>query len=97
MMRALMRISGKAQIPETTGDIMMMCIENRMPFMGLFRTHPPIENRIKALSEMTNTPIPDPMSLPPIGIASKNGIVTSTMKKRRNPWLTRRRRKLPPL
>lgn len=58
MMRALLRISGKDAIPKVAGDIAMMCIENRQPFMGLFATHPPIDKRIQALSEYTDTPIP---------------------------------------
>lgn len=59
MMRALMRIAGKDQIPKIPADISMMCFENRVPFMGLFKTHPPIETRIHMLSQTTGTPIPD--------------------------------------
>ncbi len=59
MMRALLRISGKDAIPKVAGDVAMMCIENSTPFMGLFTTHPPIESRIKALSEYTGTPVPE--------------------------------------
>lgn len=59
MMRALARIAGMDAIPKMPGDIQMMCIENRVPFMGLFATHPPIEKRIRILSETTHTPIPD--------------------------------------
>lgn len=59
MMRALMRISGHANIPQTPADIDMMCIENAQPFLGMFATHPPIEKRIAMLSEMTGTPVPD--------------------------------------
>ncbi len=59
MMRALMRISGMDNIPKIPGDITMMCIENRVPFMGIFATHPPIEKRIRALAQTTNSPIPD--------------------------------------
>jgi heat shock protein HtpX len=58
MMRALMRISGRANIPQTPADIDMMCIENAQPFFGMFATHPPIEKRIAMLSEMTGTPVP---------------------------------------
>ena len=87
MMRALMRISGKDRIPETTDDIMMMCVENRKAFMGLFATHPPIAQRIRALSKMTNTPVPDSTSLPPVQKAERFG-----KDKKQNPWLTRGRR-----
>ncbi|MCC7305829.1 MAG: M48 family metallopeptidase [Alphaproteobacteria bacterium] len=59
MMRALMRISGKSNIPETPADVDMMCIENAQPFMGLFATHPPIEARIKTIAEMTGSPVPE--------------------------------------
>jgi len=59
MMRALMRIAGKDQIPKMPADINMMCIENRVPFMGLFKTHPPIEKRVQALSDTTGFAGPD--------------------------------------
>jgi len=88
MMRALMRISGRDHIPETTDDIMMMCVENRRPFLGLFATHPPIEQRIKALSAITNTPVPSPASLPPVRVEKRFGIRAG------NPWITRGRRGL---
>ncbi len=59
MMGALMRISGMDKVPAMPGDVQMMCIENSAPFMGLFSTHPPIDKRIQAISETTNTPVPD--------------------------------------
>lgn len=65
MMRALMRIAGKDQIPKMPGDVAMMCIENRVPFMGLFATHPPIAKRIQALSTTTGFSIPDLPQLKP--------------------------------
>lgn len=85
MMRALQRIAGRDVIPETTGDIAMMCIENHKPFMGLFATHPPIEKRIRALSETTNTPIPQ-ISIPPAPKSERFQQETS-----RNPWLSSNR------
>ncbi len=87
MMRALLRISGKDRIPETTDDIAMMCIENHVPFMGLFATHPPIEKRIKTISAITATPVPNPLSLAPI---AKNQ--SFSKHKKQNPWLIRQRR-----
>lgn len=84
MMSALMRIAGRDRIPETTDDIAMMCIENAKPFMGLFSTHPPIENRIRALSETTNTPVPQ-LSIPPAPKQQRFG------KAKENPWLVRHR------
>ncbi len=82
MMRALMRISGRDNIPEATADIAFMCIENSTPFMGLFSTHPPINKRLQAISVSTQTEIPQ--SLSPVS--------QSTLpKERHNPWLPRSR------
>lgn len=89
MMRALMRIAGRDRIPETTDDIAMMCIENHVPFLGLFATHPPIEDRIRAISETTGSPMPD---LPHSGPAIKEETFGGN-KDRQNPWLVRGRRK----
>ncbi|MGZ9108279.1 MAG: M48 family metallopeptidase [Micavibrio sp.] len=58
MMRALLRISGRDRIPQATDDIALMCIENSVPFMGLFATHPPIDRRVRMISETTGTPVP---------------------------------------
>ncbi len=49
MIRALRRISGKAEMPSVPDDIRQMMIENATGFFGMFATHPPIESRIKAL------------------------------------------------
>jgi hypothetical protein len=87
MMRALMRISGRAQIPETTDDIAMMCIENQRPFLGLFATHPPIERRIATLSAITGVPVPH---LAHAGPASKQTRFGGSAA-RYNPWLVRKR------
>ncbi|MCD8497580.1 MAG: M48 family metallopeptidase [Alphaproteobacteria bacterium] len=86
MMRALLRIAGKDKIPAAPADIGLMCIENRTPFLGLFATHPPIESRIKALSNLTGAPVPDTNSLPPVP-ADERGIPSSTP----NPWLMAKR------
>ncbi|HEY0901193.1 MAG TPA: M48 family metallopeptidase [Micavibrio sp.] len=85
MMRALMRIAQRDRIPDLTGDIAMMCIENSHAFLGVFATHPPIEARIRAISATTGTPVPalqshrapDPERF---GIAQPG-----------NPWITRQR------
>lgn len=87
MMRALMRISGRDKIPETTDDIAMMCIENAKPFLGMFATHPPIEKRIRAISEVTGEIIPDSTSLPPVNKEEQFGNSNQSD----NPWLTRMR------
>jgi len=59
MMRALLRISSYDRIPKTTDDIALMCIENSKSFLGVFATHPPITARLDAISEVTNTPVPN--------------------------------------
>lgn len=74
MMKALMRISGRDQIKFATADIALMCIENRRRFIGIFATHPPIERRVEALSEVTGAPIPL-IETP------------DTPEKSKNPWL----------
>lgn len=83
MMAALMRIADRAQIPETTDDIMMMCVENKSRFMGLFATHPPIDKRIRAISKVTNTPVPE---LEHTGPVQKNQRFVPE-RKGKNPWL----------
>lgn len=94
MMRALMRIAGRDQIPKLPGDINMMCIENRVPFMGLFATHPPIERRIKALSETTGFSIPDLLQLKPFHAprAARKDTLSPPVHPREN-WTTRQRLK----
>lgn len=91
MMRALMRIAGKDQIPKLPGDIAMMCVENRALFMGLFSTHPPIAKRIVALSETTATPVPDLPQLRPFHAprAPKDAVLEPA--KPRDNWITRER------
>lgn len=86
MMRALMRIAGRDRLPEATEDVAMMCIENAHAFMGLFATHPPIGARIKTISEMTRTPIPQ---LPHTGPAPAGAQFGD--RSRKNPWLIARR------
>lgn len=88
MMRALLRLSGKDQIPEATDDIALMCIENSRKFFGLFTTHPPMDERIKAISETTQTPVP---SIKP-GYRADNKARFKNPEDRKNPWLTAQRR-----
>jgi heat shock protein HtpX len=92
MMRALMRIAGKDQIPKIPADITMMCIENHVPFLGLFATHPPIAQRITALSSTTNTPIPDLPQLTPFSApAAPKSEQFSPWDHSRTNWTTRER------
>ena len=86
MMRALLRISGMDKMRTTSADIQMMCIENSVPFLGLFSTHPPIQRRVEAISKTTGTPVPQ---------LSYNKPETSDIpflrNDRNNPWLSRER------
>lgn len=59
MIRALQRISGRDRIPAVPDDIAQMCIENSHRFMGLFTTHPPIADRIRAIAENTGALVPE--------------------------------------
>ena len=91
MMRALMRIAGKDQIPKIPGDIAMMCVENRVPFMGLFATHPPIEKRIQSLSEHSGKPIPNLPQLSPFHAPRAEREETIAFVAPRENWTTRQR------
>lgn len=96
MMRALMRISGMERIPKLPNDVGLMCIDNTVPFLGMFATHPPIQKRIEVLSQTTNTPIPDMPLKKRIPRAEafgspvegrENWTTRERFKSRRNPWI----------
>lgn len=97
MMRALLRISGAADLPKAPDDIKAMCFENAHAFMGLFATHPPIAQRIKAISDYSAAPIPnlqpkisagEPFDRPAEPGSRDNWITRQRFKERRdkNPW-----------
>ncbi len=58
MMRALLRISGAADIPKAPADIKAMCFENRQAFLGMFATHPPIQSRVQMIADYSGLPVP---------------------------------------
>jgi heat shock protein HtpX len=58
MMRALLRIAGRDRVENMPEGVQQMCIENSRNFMGLFATHPPVADRVKTISGMTNTAVP---------------------------------------
>lgn len=82
MMRALMRIAGQDRVAGMPGDVTLMCIENAQPFMGLFATHPPISDRIAALSAATQTPIPDHLD----PVHAETAPAPDELPPRRSPW-----------
>ncbi len=52
MIRALQKISGRADLENMPAEIKEMAFENpRVGFAGVFATHPPIEKRIEALQK----------------------------------------------
>lgn len=87
MMRALLRISGAADLPKAPDDIKAMCFENAQAFMGLFATHPPIAERIKAISDYSAAPIPD---LRP-KISAQEAFDRPAEPGQRDNWITRQR------
>lgn len=67
LMSALRKISGNATLDTALAAVRAMCIENGATWFGLFSTHPPIEDRITALSRLASRsfrddePEPDPV------------------------------------
>ncbi len=90
MMHALMRIAGRDKIPNASNDIAMMCIENHSAFLGVFATHPPIDKRIKAIAQVTNSAILDEMSLPPV--QKEESFAPEHKPNPKNPWLNLKNR-----
>jgi len=58
MMRALLKISGKDRVAGMPDEVQQMCIENSAPFMGIFATHPSIDDRVRAIAAMTGAEVP---------------------------------------
>ncbi len=58
MIRALQRLQGHDRIPGIPEDVALMCTANSSRFMGLFATHPPLEDRIRAIAALTGARIP---------------------------------------
>lgn len=63
MIGALMKISGRSDVPALPSSLMEMCVDNpRQGFQSLFATHPPIEARIDALVRHAGGVYPAPSS-----------------------------------
>jgi heat shock protein HtpX len=66
MITALRKIEGRGELPDAPSAIMEMCVDNpRSGFVDLFATHPPVDERIKALVEFAGGHDPGPIALPP--------------------------------
>lgn len=66
MISALLKISGKAEIPGAPSGLMEMCIENeRSGFVDMFATHPAIEDRVEALVKFAGGHMPEPAPAAP--------------------------------
>ncbi len=89
MMRALLRISGMADVPKMPDDVRAMCFENRHAFLGLFATHPPIESRVKAISDYSGLPVPS--VLPKQRADSTDVFARPREPGHRDNWITRQR------
>jgi heat shock protein HtpX len=64
MISALLKISGRADLPDVPSSVMEMCVENpRTGFTALLSTHPAIEDRVKALEKHAGGRRPPPESL----------------------------------
>jgi heat shock protein HtpX len=60
MISALLKISGRGELPNVPSGIMEMCVDNpRAGFADLFATHPPIEARVQALMTSAGGRLPD--------------------------------------
>jgi heat shock protein HtpX len=89
MVGALQRIAGHDRIPQVTGDVALMCTQNSQKFLGLFSTHPPIGDRINAISELTQTPVPEiapPIAAEPPQLPEDAQESLPNNPWRRNPW-----------
>ncbi|HRJ69264.1 MAG TPA: M48 family metallopeptidase [Beijerinckiaceae bacterium] len=65
LISALLKISGRAEIPGAPSGLMEMCIENeRSGFVDVFATHPPIEDRVEALVKFAGGHMPAPEAGP---------------------------------
>ncbi|MCA0424610.1 MAG: M48 family metallopeptidase [Proteobacteria bacterium] len=84
MISALMKISGRAEIPGAPSGIMELCIENaHSGFVDLFATHPAIEDRIEALVRHAGGQRP---AEPPSVAPSFTGDAVVMLDKRLAPW-----------
>lgn len=83
MISALLKISGRAEIPGAPSGIMEMCIENaHAGFVDLFATHPPIDARIEALVQHAGGRLPE--AKPPAASFTDDAVVM--LDRRLAPW-----------
>lgn len=60
MISALLKISGRGELPDVPSGIMEMCVDNpRAGFSDLFATHPSIDARVNALMTAAGGRMPD--------------------------------------
>ena len=82
MISALLKISGRAEIPGAPSGIMEMCIENQHSgFVDLFATHPPIEDRVAALVSHAGGRLPPEIPKAPSFIPE-----TTYLDRKLSPW-----------
>lgn len=60
MISALLRISGRGELPGAPSGVMEMCIDNpHSGFVDLFATHPAVEDRVERLMRVAGGRMPD--------------------------------------
>ncbi|WP_439574978.1 M48 family metallopeptidase [Phreatobacter sp.] len=90
MISALLKISGRADIPNVASGVMDMCFENDPDDLGdLFSTHPSITKRVQALVDMAGGRMPD---MPPHPLAIDQRQDLPTMVQEHSHWGARRPR-----
>ena len=90
MIRALQKISGRAELSGVPAEIKEMAFENpRIGIAGMFATHPPIEKRIEALIKYAGG-LPDshsrPQHRPPQPTRQQKNLPKRQVFGRRDPW-----------
>jgi heat shock protein HtpX len=84
MISALLKISGRADIPGVPSGVMDMCIENDPnDFADIFSTHPSITKRVQALQSYAGG------ALPPEPPRLRERESLPQMVERRGPWARR--------
>ncbi len=87
MIRALKKISGRAELSEVPAEVREMAFENpRSGFAGMFATHPPIEKRIEALVRFAGGYADTQSRMPRKRLDSEPKTEAQKHRIRRNPW-----------
>jgi len=87
MIRALKKISGRAELKEVPAEVREMAFENpRSGFAGMFATHPPIEKRIEALIKFAGGREGSQSRIPRTRLDEEPESEAQKQRVRRRPW-----------